>query len=327
MTTDTSLSNFYPTFFELLTKKTNMKNFAVLVSLLFLTIAVWGQKKNGTVYVEHESIDFTRSLWQSIQNGDTEKVKTFFADSMMVVRNGNDWETTAEVFGNNSGWWKENFMNLKVEDSPGAYPDAIEYEDGGIWVQDWLTISGIHTKSGIRLDLHLHNLYAFDEDGKIGAFIQYYNNDIFEEINSSGAVRENGKIYINHPFISKVRKLANAYCAEDLETMMSFYHDDARFSNISMDWQESIDKAARKETLQQQFAGMDDIQMKQIGYPDCVYYAESDSYEVYSWWEYSFTINESGKKVVMPLMLSHTLDKEGNIMFELAYFSTNHVDD
>jgi hypothetical protein len=67
--------------------------------------------------------------------------------------------------------------------------------------------------------------------------------------------------------------------------------------------------------------------MKQQGYPDCVWYEKNDQYVVYSWWEHSFTIKEDGKKVVMPLMLSHYFNKDGKIVSEAAFFSTNHFED
>ena len=47
----------------------------------------------------------------------------------------------------------------------------------------------------------------------------YFNNDVFEDIERSKATRENGKIYINHPYIAKVRKLVNAYSDKDLDEM------------------------------------------------------------------------------------------------------------
>jgi hypothetical protein len=304
-----------------------MKNFAVLLTLLLFTTTIFAQKKNGTVYNEHETIDQTRAFWEAVKNGDKEKVKTFFTDSMTIVRNGNDWQTTAENFGNNSGWWTENFDNFKVEDAPGAYPDAIEYGDGNIWVQDWLLLTGTHKKTGINLDLQMHCLYAFNEDGKIGAFIQYYNNNVFEDIRDAETTKENGKIFINHPYIATVRKLVNAYCAEEKVKMLSFYSDNARFTNTAMDMQESIGKEERAKSLDENFAAMDNIKMSQVGYPDCIYYAQGNDYTVYSWWEYSFTLAESGKKVTMPIMLSHTFNDDGKIVMEMAYYSTNHLDD
>ncbi|WP_340111758.1 nuclear transport factor 2 family protein [Maribellus mangrovi] len=303
-----------------------MKNFAVLLFLCLFVITSFAQKKNGTVYSEHETIDQTKALWEAVKNGDKEKVKTFFADSITVVRNGNDWQTTAENFGNNSGWWKANFVNLKVEDAPGAYADAIEYGDGNIWVQDWLMLTGINEETGINLDLHIHNLYAFNEEGKIGLIIQYFNNNVFEDIRDAKTTRENGKVYINHPYIATVRKLVNAYAAEDLEKMKSFYDESAQFSALDHGWDESIDLVTRMGYVKDNFANAKDIHFKQIGYPDCIFYELNNGFVVYSWWEYSFTREESGEKVVMPLMLSHSFNDDGKIVQEMAYYSTNHFE-
>lgn len=303
-----------------------MKNFAVVLFLCLFVTTTFAQKKNGTVYNEHETIDKTKALWEAVQNGDKEKVKTFFADSMTVVRNGNDWQTTAENFGNNSGWWKENFVNFKVEDAPGAYADAIEYGDGNIWVQDWLMLTGINEETGINLELHLHNLYAFNEEGKIGLIIQYFNNNVFEDIRDAQTTRENGKIYINHPLIATVRKLVNAYVAEDPATVKSFYADNASFSSIEYGWDESIDLETRMKAIEEHFAKRKDYHFKQIGYPDCVFYELNNDYLVYSWWEYSFVDEESGKKIVAPLMLAHTFNDDGKIVQEMAYYSTNHFE-
>lgn len=304
-----------------------MKNFAVMLILSLFVGTAFGQKENGTVYSEHELIDKTKDVWSAFQSGDKEKYLSYFADSIGLMRNGDYMVIPRTNFGNNVSWWSENIENLSIKDDTPAYPDAIVYSDGGKWVQDWLMITGTHEASGINLELRLHNLYAFNDEGKIAMLVQYYDDDVFEEINNSGTKRENGKIYINHPYIVKVRKLVNAYCAEDKVKMLSFYSDNARFANTAMDMQESIGKEERAKTLDDQFSGLDDIKMKQVGYPDCIYYAQSNDYTVYSWWEYSFTIVESGKKVTMPLMLSHTFNNDGEIVMELAYYSTNHIDD
>lgn len=36
--------------------------------------------------------------------------------------------------------------NLKIEDVKPASPDVIEYEKGGIWVQDWLRYTAVHAQ-------------------------------------------------------------------------------------------------------------------------------------------------------------------------------------
>lgn len=301
-----------------------MKKFAVLLIFSLFVTLVFAQKKNGTVYIEHETIDKTRAMWKAWVENDKDAIKAFFADSVMVVRNGNDWKTTGQNIANSADWWKNNIVGMKVEDTPGSYPDAIEYEGGNIWVQDWLTIKGIHEKTGIAMDLHMHNLYSFNKDGKVAGFFQYFNNDVFQDIRDAETTKENGKVYINHPYIATVRKLVNAYAAEDLDKMKSFYDESARFSSTDHSWDESIDLETRMGYVKNNFANAKDIHFKQIGYPDCIYYALNDGYTVYSWWEYSFTMEESGKKVVMPLMLDHAFDKDGKIVRETAYFSTNH---
>jgi hypothetical protein len=65
--------------------------------------------------------------------------------------------------------------------------------------------------------------------------------------------------------------------------------------------------------------------MRQFGYPDCMYYAKEDNYVVYSWWILTCTAKNSGKKIEIPLMLSNTFNKEGKIVDEMAFYSSNHL--
>ncbi|MFV0593059.1 MAG: nuclear transport factor 2 family protein [Draconibacterium sp.] len=118
----------------------------------------------------------------------------------------------------------------------------------------------------------------------------------------------------------------NAYAAKDMETMLGFYTDNARFGSTESQWNTTTDFETRKEETKAMFEKIKDIHFTQSGYPDCIYYAKNNRYEVYSWWEYSFTYVESGEKVVMPLMLSHSFNDDGKIVFEQAYYSTNHFD-
>jgi len=305
-----------------------MKRIVGILMLSLIVSIAFSQEKNGTVYSKHESIEKTQALWKAFAAGDVQTYRSYFADTIGYIRNNNEFQKIAnDNWGSNISWWKDNFDNLSIKDDSPAYPDAIEYKNGGLWVQDWLRITGTHRESGINLNLRIHNLYAFNDDGKIGMTVQYFDDDVFEEINNSKFERENGKVYINHPYIVSVRKLVNAICAEDMGTALSFYADNARFTATSMNWGESISLAERKAEIQKHFDAYDNITMKQRGYPDCIYYEEGHQYVVYSWWEYSITVKESGKKVTMPIMLSHTFNDDGKIVYEAAYFSTNHFDE
>jgi ketosteroid isomerase-like protein len=303
-----------------------MKKILLLIISIFVGLISYAQEKNGTVYVQHPAIEKTKKLWSAFEKGDKAAFSAFLADSMVAIYNGSRDFQKKEDYLKSLDWWSTEFENLKVVDDAPAYPDAIDYTKGGLWVQDWLLITGIHKKSGINLNLHIHNLYSFNKDGKITTLFQYFDNTQFEEITSSGATQENGKIYINHPYIITVRKLVNAYCSKNITAVSEFFSPDAQFSNSTMKMGETKDLTARKKGWEEDFAKTDNIHLRQFGYPDCIYYAKNDSYVVYSWWVWSGTSKADGKKTEFPIMLSHTFNKEGKIVSEDAYYSSNHLE-
>lgn len=303
-----------------------MKKILLLVISIFLVLVNNAQEKSGTVYIQHPAIETTRKLWSAFEKGDIAAVGSFFADSLVVIFDGSPNIQGKEYYLNSLQWMFAEFENLKVVDDSPSYPDAIEYTKGGLWVQDWLLITGIHKNSGINLNVHEHHLYSFNKDGKITSIHDYANNDQFEEIFSSGKIQENGKVFINHPYIITVRKLVNAYCAKNLATMAEIYSTETFFSNSTMKWNQTIDMDARKKELENYFSETDNINMIQDGYPDCIYYAKNDSYVVYSWWMLTSTSKADGKKTEIPVMLYHSFNKEGKIAVEMAYYSSNHLD-
>ncbi len=303
-----------------------MKKILLLIIPMVIGLIGIAQEKNGTVYNQHPAIDNIKKLWTAFEKGDKANFSSFFADSLVVIYNGSRDFQKKEDFLKSLDWWLAEFENLKVADDSPAYPDAIDYTKGGLWVQNWLLITGTHKKSGINLNLHEHHLYSFNKDGKITSFHLYFDNDVFEEIGASGSTQENGKIFINHPYIVTVRKLVNAYCAKNLSAMLDFYSPGVTFSNSTMKWGNSIDLEARKKEMETNFSQMDKINMSQVGYPDCIYYAKNDSYVVYSWWVLTGTSKADGKKTEFPIMLSHSFNNEGKISSEEAYFSSNHFE-
>ena len=62
--------------------------------------------------------------------------------------------------------------------------------------------------------------------------------------------QENGKIYINHPYIITVRKLVNAYCAKNISVLcLNFIPRMLFLATQHMKWGVSMDLAARKKGL------------------------------------------------------------------------------
>jgi ketosteroid isomerase-like protein len=302
------------------------KPIAIVCVLLFTGATMFSQKKSGTVFSEHEAIGKTQEMWKAFVEGDEEAYRGFYADSAWILINDQREPKTANAdIGKGIGWWKENYENFMIKDNKPAYPDALEYKDGGTWVQDWLLATGIHKESGIVLELPIHSIYAFDDEGKITLRISYFDNDIFEEINKSSRKIENGKIYISHPYIASVRKAMNAFVARDLETFKSFFTENARVSSLTQQIGDSMPLDEYTDYLAERYY-QDDMKIKveQVGYPDCMYYEESDGYVVYSWWE--MKLMKGDKRIEFPFMLSHDFNKEGKIVRQNTYVSSNHLE-
>ena len=302
-----------------------MKKISYLLVLLLLAgVNSFAQKKSVTVYSEHESIEVTRELWKAFVAVDADKYRSFFADSAYLMNHGQRSKITANA--NIGTWlpgWVANYDNLKVVDDKPASPDALVYKEGQTWTQDWLRMHGIHKETGIRLDVPFHNLYGFNEDGKISVMISYFNNNIFEEISASQKTKENGKVFIHHPYIATVRMAVNAFMARDMEKLRSFYSEKAVYGSTMMEWGKQISIDDHIANLGETFGELK-FKIEQVGYPDCLYYEKNDMYVVYSWWK--MTVKTEGKPLVFGFMMSHDFDKEGKITRLILYVSSNHLE-
>lgn len=297
-----------------------MRKHIFIAALILATgMSSFAQKKAGTIYSEHEAIQKTQQFWQALAKGDVDTYVSLLADSVWVSANGGDTEKVpAKELSGMVNWFANNFENLKVQDDKPAYPDALEYKEGGLWVQDWILLTGRHKESGINLDLSIHNLYRFDENGKIGVRHMYFNNDVFQNIRYSATTRENGKVYINHPYISVVRKVVNAFTDRDVDAYASYFADNAIFSDAWQEWGESMTLEETREQMKKNLSNKDmKFWVEEIGYPDCIYYEEGNQYVVYSWWKYTAVID--GKEDVTGVMMTHAFNKDGKIVRETVF--------
>lgn len=293
--------------------------------LAVIVMSVSAQKKAGTIYVEHDYIEKTRALWDAFIDGDVQKYRSFFADSVWVSNNGEDGQLiSSKEMGEDINWWQNNFTNMSIKDQTPAYPDGLDYKDGGFWVQDWQLFKARHIKTGVNVEVPLHSLYAFNEDGKIVANHSYFNNDVFELIAESQTTTENGEVYDNHPYIITVRKLVNAFIDHDVDKYRSFFTDDAVFLFSWNEFGKTVSLDESMAGMQRMFDEGYDAKVEQVGYPDCVYYERGGSYTVYSWWKH--TVMKDGKKYEYPIMLSHTFNDDGKIVSEYVYASSNHFE-
>ncbi len=294
---------------------------------LLMTLGLAAQKKkNGTVYIEHPAISTVDAFSKAWVEGDSARLASYLADDFKVY---NGTTTNKEAKGGNKenflkglNWWHKNFNHLSVKPSEGAYPDAIEYDDSGVWVQSWDHIKGVHKETGVKLDMPMHRLYRMDKDGKINMVINYNNSQPFREIWTSQKDLVNGTIYKNHENINTVRKMLHAMEFGDFDEAYSYFSPDASFRDLEMPPGESMsleeDKMWTKKFLE-------DFEIKSIdvrGYPDYLEYDLGDQKDVLSWWNFYLVRKSDQAKITFPVMFIHGFNDEGKITDSMGYYSS-----
>ena len=307
-----------------------MRRIIIALLMTFTVIGFAQKKKNGTIYSEHPAIDVVEAFVKADVEGDFDKAATYLADDVKFW-DGNDTDKdakpgTKENFMKNGQWRLENIDHFSIERTSGSYPDALEYKDGNnddvVWVQTWDNIKGLHKKSGVKIDLPVHSMWVVNKDNKIQTVINYDNNDFWREMWQSSNTHENGTIYIHHEFINTVRRMMNSLEFNDMEGFWAPFAENARFRNINM----APDEEAH--TLEQEKEGFNAMReafditgIDQVGYPDYLNYALNDGHVVLSWWKIRMTRKSDKKKMIIPIHLSHTFNKDGKITYETGYWS------
>jgi len=161
-----------------------MKKITILLLLTIVCFAANAQKKSGVVYSEHEYIDKTRDLWSAFVKKDKESFLSYYADSVYLIVNGETTKRSNESLKGIFTFW-EGVSSLNAVDDKGASPDAIEYDNGPNCVQDWLRVTGLHEQSGVEINVQVHCIYFFNDEGKVTGHLQYFDDSFFEEISEN----------------------------------------------------------------------------------------------------------------------------------------------
>jgi hypothetical protein len=312
-----------------------MKKITLLL-LALCAISAFGQKKkkNGVIYVDHPAITVVEDMYKAFVAGDAEKAGSFLADEFRSFYGSetdkNAKGQTKEEFMDQVKFVKENYSYFTMDRSSGAYPDALEYTDGNnddvVWVQTWDHIKAVHNATGVKIDMPVHRLVVVNSENEILTMINYMDRSPFETIGDAYSKRKNGIIYNQHPFINKVRRMVAAMEFGDLDTMYSFFDEKATFQNLDTPKGKSntlADDRAGHEKMRESF---EIASVDERGYPDYLKYEINDSHVVYSWWDVRIVRKSDKKKILVPLMLSHTFNKDGKITSEFAYYSSKLFD-
>lgn len=307
-----------------------MKKTLLPVLLLVFTVSLAQKKKNGTIYLEHPTIDIANEITAAFVAGDEEKVASYLADDFKAYNgtstNKDNKGRTKEQFLNGLKWRKENTSYASVSPSQGAFPDALEYKDGAIWVQTWNQYKAVHNETGVKMDMPFHQLMQFNEDNKIKTLITYDESSVYQEIRRSYGDRENGKLYDHHDYINKVRRMMSAFENKDMETAYSYFDEDCRFLSLETPVGETLtldEVKARNSAIWEAF---DITSIDVVGYPDYLEYDLGDGQTVQSWWRIRMTRKSDGKKIILPALYIHDFNEEGKITRSNAYISTKILD-
>jgi len=140
------------------------------------------ERKNGTLYNEHENINTVRKMMSTFEHGDLEKSYSFFTEKARfrnLDMKQDEFNTIAQE--------KENFQNmLKIWDIESidvvGYPDYLEYEISETRVvQSWWNIKFKRKSDNKRVEIPVLLMHRFDEDGKIYNEMGYYTASALKE--------------------------------------------------------------------------------------------------------------------------------------------------
>ena len=223
--------------------------------MLLCTVVMYSQKKrNGTIYKEHPVIKVVEDMQKAFVKGDSAVVASYLADDFKSWNGFNDnpdakLMTKADFSGSLIGWSK-NVEYFDISRFPGAYPDVLEYDESGTWVQIWDILSGMEKRTGMDMTMPVHRLYMVNKDNKIASVINYLDQSKFMGMRQAMDTRPNGTIYDQHTNINTVRKMLGALVHGDVDKGFSYFTDDASFSNLDMPMGESNTVAKEKEGFQ-----------------------------------------------------------------------------
>lgn len=299
-------------------------------------IALWSfftafaqTKENGKLYIEHPAINVVDEFVKATIAGDSAKMSSFLTDGFKSYNGtGNIYKDSGMnklAFVKNALRYSRELDYFTIETYPGSYPDALEYKkdnkEGGITVQVWSLLKGVHKITGVKIDAAAHRLYELTKDGKIKTIINYANGSVIDEIGASFDNRTNGKIYNHHANINVVRRSMYAYEKGDFDKALTDYSDDARFYDINEEYGKFLTKSEIKADWQKLFDAFEMKFIEMIGYPDYLEYEMNEGREVLSWWKLHLVRKSDKKAIILPMHISDSFDDKGKIVSEIVYYS------
>jgi hypothetical protein len=301
-----------------------MKKITTLIMMLFITASFSQKKANGKIYIEHPALEIAKQFDEAFVKGDLETIKSLVADDFgwrnpsMRGRRG-----TLQQLLNRSNYLSKNIVNFEISHRGTAYPDVFEYkEDNSVDVKTYTWLTGYDKNTGVELNMPRNTNFRMTPDGKKIAWISVMDDQLlWSKAYDAYETKKNGVIYKDHPYVSKVRLLIQAYQAMDFEKVRSMYNESTRFYDVM---NSGIDEF---KTLEEEFSSIDEymnafeiVDIRESGYPDVLDY-EGDGAVVISWWVWTFKNKKSGNVARIKQHLHHSFNENGDIVREDYYFN------
>lgn len=147
--------------------------------------SAYSERKNGTIYNEHDNINMLRIMMGAIENGDYGKYYSYF-DPKATFQYSNDPDLKSVSLDETKASNKAFFEKFDIKGiQQVGYPDFLQYEmgnTGGKWgtLLSWWNIHFIRKSDKKEIKVRFHFSHNVNADGKIEYELAYFNADLLK---------------------------------------------------------------------------------------------------------------------------------------------------
>ena len=223
-----------------------------------------------------------------------------------------------------SNYLSKNIENFEIKHYGGSYPDVFEYKkDEVLDVMTYTWMTGYDKNTGVELNMPRPANFRMNSTGDKIRYISIMDDQVlWRKAYDAYETKKNGIIFKDHPYVSKVRLLIQAYETMDVEKIKSHYSPNARFYDVMNSV--PFDKAKSLEEEFKDFSSYAEIlelvDIREYGFPDVLDYEGNDTV-VISWWVMDFKNKKSGETSTIFQHIVHHFNEDGEIVRENYYFN------
>lgn len=300
-----------------------MKNSILLIPFFCVQLLIGQKKANGKIYIEHPAIEVVNQFNEAYISGDVEKIKELVSEDVKIRTLSDRKSRDINWLLGTSNYLSKNIENLDIKHYGGAYPDVMEYDQDNVLdvnTYEWMT--GYDKNTGLDINMPRHATYRFND--KRDKIVWIWINDdqsLWDKNWEAYGTKENGVIYKDHPLVTKVRLLYQAYKTMDLDKIRSHYTENTRFydvMNAEINEFNSLDE--EMEQIKGLMNDFEIVNIRESGYPDALDY-DGDGAVVISWADWTMKNKKSGKTATIKQHLQQWFNEDGEIVREDYYFN------